>query len=78
MNWTVVAIVGIICWMIVSTSKNGKSFSKKEKLFSDRMDQEQHRIEQQLQEMSERIAVLEKIVTDEKYDLKKEFDNLKD
>jgi len=39
-------------------------------------DQELDQLRAELGDLKERFAVLEKIVTDEKYDLKKEFDKL--
>ncbi|GLR70816.1 hypothetical protein [Agaribacter marinus] len=77
MSGTTVAVVAIICWALVSIFRGGQTSGKKEKLFKQRMDDESIKIEEQLANMSERIAVLEKIVTDEKYSLNKEFENLK-
>lgn len=67
-----VAIVAIICWAIVEVV-NGPKRKK-------RPPAEQAEIEalqSQVNEMRERIQVLEKLVTDEKYSLNKEFENLR-
>ena len=69
MNMTAVAIVGMICWAIVrlnAQSRRDKNLGKNE---SD--------LKLQLSELQERVATLEKIVTDEKYDLNKQFEDLK-
>lgn len=72
---TAVAIVAIICWAIVSLSKN-RSPSKKSKTFEGPLQSQNTQMQKELEFMAERIAVLEKIVTDEKYQLNKEFDSL--
>lgn len=71
MNMTAVAIVALICWAIVEIVNSGKK--KKSKIDS----QVQQKMQQDLQAMQERIEILEKIVTDEKYDLHRQFDELK-
>jgi cell division protein FtsB len=74
MNITAVAIVAMVCWAIVELV-NGPKGKKKNK-----QDFEQIQLATQLQtqvvEMRDRIEVLEKIVTDEKYDLNRQFDEL--
>ncbi len=76
MDMTAVAIVAIICWAIVSLSKPSAS-KKKDKALKQEFEADQAQMKQELQEMAERLAVLEKIVTDEKYQLNKAFDSLK-
>lgn len=72
MSITSIAIVAIICWAIVSlfngSKKNAKS-SKQDNLEKDALKND-------IQSLKDRIANLEAIITDEKYDLKREFDNL--
>lgn len=76
MDMTAVAIVAIICWAIVSLSKPSAS-KKKDNALKQEFEADQAQMKQELQEMAERLAVLEKIVTDEKYQLNKAFDSLK-
>ena len=66
-----VAIVAIICWAVVEVV-NGK---KKKRKDGD-LEQQVATMSQQMSKMQERIEVLEKIVTDEQYDLKKQFRDL--
>lgn len=77
MDITAIAIVAIICGCIVSLSKH-RTPSKKNKEVQQNMDIEHQRMRQELNEMAERLAVLEKIVTDEKYLLNRELNSLKD
>ena len=65
MNITAIAIVAIICWAIVELT-NGAKTKKKSKV----SQQKETELEQQVTELKERVETLEKIVTDEKYDLK--------
>lgn len=75
MNLTAIAIVGFICWAIVKLvngprdKKNHKADAEQVELTSD--------LEREVAAMRERIETLEKIVTDEKYDLNRQFDDLK-
>lgn len=71
MDMTAVAIVAIIVWGIVSLADAKKS--KKAQKFAQNDNAE---LEQKLAAMQERIEVLEKIVTDENYDLKRQFADL--
>lgn len=73
---TSVAIVAIICWAIVSLAKPSTS-KKKDKAYYQKLEEEQAQMKQDLEQMSERLSVLEKIVTDEKYELNKAFNDLK-
>lgn len=72
MNITAIAIVAIICWAIVELT-NGAKTKKKSKV----SQQKETELEQQVTELKERVETLEKIVTDEKYDLYRQFDDLK-
>lgn len=78
MSWTAVLIVGIICWAIVAMTQGRKSTSKKDKVSVSEMQNEHEQLKAEIAAMAERLAVLEKIVTDEKYQLNKEFESLKD
>ena len=72
MDITAIAIVGIICWTIVSLVDSRK-YKQKTKSIKNQDSNELHgRIDQ----MQARIETLEKIVTDEQYDLKRELNAL--
>lgn len=71
MNLTAIAIVAIVCWAIVSIIESVKD-KNKDKLTS----KQTQNYEAEIASLKERVSVLEKIVTDEKYDLKKQFDAL--
>lgn len=75
MDITAIAIVAIICWAIVSLSKS-RSPNKKSKEYQDQLQTEHQQMQKQLDIMAERLVVLERIVTDEKYQLNKEFSSL--
>ncbi|MDP5032456.1 MAG: hypothetical protein NWQ54_07125 [Paraglaciecola sp.] len=72
MNMTAIAIVAIVCWAIVElvNGTRGKKQGKKD-------EQKNSDLQQQIVTLKERIETLEKIVTDEKYDLNRQFDDLK-
>lgn len=71
MNLTAIVIVAIVCWAIVSIIESVKD-KNKDKLTS----KQTQNYEAEIASLKERVSVLEKIVTDEKYDLKKQFDAL--
>ena len=71
MNLTAIAIVAIICWAIVELTQGSKS-KKKSKVDNQLNDE----LKQQVADLKTRVETLEKIVTDEKYDLNRQFDNL--
>lgn len=72
MNLTAIFIVGIVCWSIVAIIQTAKDKS------SDRKKGKRDEVyEAEILALKERVSVLEKIVTDEKYDLNKQFDALK-
>ncbi|MFW8590272.1 hypothetical protein ACOI22_05705 [Glaciecola sp. 2405UD65-10] len=75
MDMTAIAIVAIIAWAIVSITKGVKP-NRKAQAKQTELQAEQEQIKQDMQLMSERLAVLEKIVTDEKYHLNKKFASL--
>ncbi|WP_100642186.1 hypothetical protein [Alteromonas facilis] len=75
MNATAIAIVAIICWTLVKLTDSRKS-KKKDKAETD-VTSENAQLRGRLDAMQERIEVLERIVTDEKYDLNRQFDNLR-
>ena len=73
MNVTAVAIIGIIfgsIYAVVNAILKHLKESKKMKTGDDSTQQE-------IQNLKERVATLERIVTDDKYQLNKEFDSLK-
>ncbi|MEP4889913.1 MAG: hypothetical protein ABJV04_07795 [Aliiglaciecola sp.] len=72
MNLTAIAIIAIICWTIIKLTGKDKKDLKQ----VSAPEHENDALKQRLAAMQERIAVLEAIVTDEKYVLKREFDNL--
>ena len=71
MNLTAIFIVAIIAWAIVSIT--GSSKTKKSNKASDKAAEA---YQAEITSLKERVSVLEKIVTDEKYDLKKQFADL--
>jgi phage shock protein B len=75
MNMTAIAIVALVCWAIVELV-NGPKGKKKNKKDTEQVDQT-HELEREVEAMRSRIETLEKIVTDEKYDLNRQFDDLK-
>lgn len=75
MNMTAIAIVAIACWAVVELV-NGPKNRKKQKSTQE-PDQLTRELQQEILAMRERIETLEKIVTDEKYDLHRQFDDLK-
>ena len=72
MNTTAIAIIAIVCWAIVAIVNSVKKSSK----VTDQQSRENAELRNEINSIKERIATLEAIVTDEKYNLKKEFDNL--
>jgi hypothetical protein len=75
MNITAIAIVALVCWAIVELV-NGTKCKKKNKKEADQINLTNN-LEHDIALMRERIETLEKIVTDEKYDLNRKFDDLK-
>jgi hypothetical protein len=75
MNMTAIAIVALVCWAIVELV-NGPKGKKKDKKDADQVNLTND-LEREVVAMRERIETLEKIVTDEKYDLNRQFDDLK-
>lgn len=75
MDVTAILVMAIIVGGIV---KIISILSNKNKGIESRFsEQEYDAMLQKLQQMSERIETLEQIVTDEKYSLNKEFENLR-
>jgi len=70
-NMTAVAIVAICAWALVTIIDTAKD-KKSRKLNTKEVDAYKNEIA----ELKERVSVLEKIVTDERYDLKKQFADL--
>ena len=73
MNVTAVAIISIIfgtAYAIVATILKFVKESRSHKQGDQSLNQE-------IENLKERVATLEKIVTDDKYQLHKEFENLK-
>ncbi|WP_395344526.1 hypothetical protein PN836_007095 [Ningiella sp. W23] len=77
MNLTAIIIVAIVAGMIVSIIIAVKK-SPNTKYAEEQFAKHEQSVEQQLADMKARIETLEKIVTDEKYSLNREFENLKD
>ena len=75
MNMTAIAIVALVCWAIVELV-NGPKGKKKDKKDTAQVHQTSA-LEREVEAMRERIETLEKIVTDEKYDLNRQFNDLK-
>ena len=70
-----IPIVAIICWAIVAIV-NGPKGKRKDKNDAEQLNQI-NKLERDVATMRERIETLERIVTDEKYDLNRQFDDLK-
>jgi hypothetical protein len=71
MNTTAIAIVAIVAWAIVSIVDRAKDKSTKKVSTKERES-----YQADIAALKERVSVLEKIVTDEKYDLKRQFADL--
>lgn len=71
MDLTAIIIVAIVAWTIVSIIKTAKDKSTHK---SSNKDVKAY--ETEIASLKERVSVLEKIVTDDKYDLKKQFEAL--
>ncbi|WP_308446010.1 hypothetical protein [Alteromonas salexigens] len=69
-NLTAVAIIAICGWVIVQIIQAAKSKP------SGMGKAEKAELEQQIEQLKERVATLEKIVTDDSYELKKKFKDL--
>ena len=75
MNLTAIAIVALICWAIVELV-NGPKGKKKNQKEAEQVNLNND-LEREVAAMRDRIENLEKIVTDEKYSLNREFEDLK-
>lgn len=71
----VVIVVAILADMVVKIVKTAKSGAKSQGRVDD-LEEQLHDMEADLQDARNRIEVLEKIVTDDKYDLKREINDL--
>ena len=70
----VFAVIGDSVVKIVRVSKSGGSKASDKRL--DDLESDMASMEQDLEDARERIVVLEKIVTDDKYNLGKQIDDL--
>ena len=73
MDITAIAIVAIVCWAIVEL------FGRRKKdPLNDALEQQigDNGVDKELQELRDRVAALEKIVTDQEFQLKREIDSL--
>ena len=68
----VVAVIGDTIVKIIKASKSGSKHQGR----IDDLEEQLQDVEADLQDARARIEVLKKIVTDEKYDLKREIDDL--
>jgi len=70
-DMTPIAIVAIVAWAIIRIieASKGKGENKKS-------EKELEAYQTEIASLKERVSVLEKIVTDERYDLKKQFADL--
>lgn len=75
MNITAIAIVAIVCGSIVALV-NGAKDKKKDKKYMEKSNLT-NELEREVIALRERVETLERIVTDEKYDLHRQFDDLK-
>ncbi|WP_299074891.1 hypothetical protein [uncultured Paraglaciecola sp.] len=74
MNLTAIAIVALVCWAIVELV-NGPKGKKKEQKNTEQVNTIND-LEREVAALRDRIETLEKIVTDEKYDLNRQFNDL--
>lgn len=78
MDTSLVAIVAIICWCVISVVGSREDrYDHEGSSFKFKKDRSNRFYEEQIDELQARIAALEKIVTDEGYQLRKEFSQLK-
>ncbi|MBT8142284.1 MAG: hypothetical protein HKN88_06855 [Gammaproteobacteria bacterium] len=70
-----IVFMGVICEMYRIYSKNKRSKGSSSEWLGKFQDSE-NRQQQKIRALEERIKVLERIVTDKNYDLKKQFDEL--
>ncbi|MEG3767633.1 hypothetical protein [Alteromonas sp. 14N.309.X.WAT.G.H12] len=71
MNMTAIFIVAICAWALVEITGNAKDKRRNKK-----STQQEEALRQEIEALRDRIEVLEKIVTDDNYDLKKQFKDL--
>jgi len=76
MNLTAIIIIAIVCGTIMGLVNIFSENNKLNKSTQEKFKKYESNIEEKLQNMQARIEVLEKIVTDENYSLKKEFSDL--
>ncbi|GGW73278.1 hypothetical protein GCM10007391_01080 [Alteromonas halophila] len=69
-NMTAIAIVAIIGWVIVTIVESRKDKNK------GMAKKDRAALEAEIATLKDRVATLEKIVTDDGYDLKKQFADL--
>jgi hypothetical protein len=75
MNLTAISIVALVCWAIVQLV-NGPKSKRKDRKNVDQINLTTD-LERDIAAIRDRIEILEKIVTDEKYDLNRQLDDLK-
>ncbi|MBT0584995.1 hypothetical protein KIU71_01100 [Alteromonas sp. SM 2104] len=68
-----IVIVAIICWTIVTIAEN-KKWTKKSNGGLSKAEADE--LMAKVAQLQDRVETLEKIVTDEKYDLNRQFDDL--
>ena len=69
-------IIVVFIFVIYMTKMGNEHQKEKLKIKSGVFETENAAYKQEIEELKERVAVLEKIVTNDKYDLKKEIDKL--
>lgn len=74
MDISLVGIVAIVGWVIVSVADSLADKKRYKKTREDKQRQQQ--LEEELAQLKERVAVLEKIVTDPKNELREKFRHL--
>ena len=70
------AILIVFSFIIYMTKLGNEHQKQKMKIKSGVFENENADFKQEIQELKNRIATLEKIVTDDSYNLKKQFDDL--
>ncbi|UAA39445.1 hypothetical protein KIH87_03555 [Paraneptunicella aestuarii] len=77
MNLTAIAIVAIVCVAIVKLTNTVFHKRNVNARQTESSGKDNSEMLQAIKNLQERVATLEKIVTDEKYDLKKEIESLR-
>lgn len=78
MNGTtmVVVIVCVVCGIIYKMFNRHLEFKAETETYNQKSDENNNKLKKQVNQLTERVQVLEKIVTDEGYQVQKDINNL--